>query len=137
VSPPTAAARDWLASADPTPDHAFRWWTATEIALLPVGTEWDAVQVDVGRAQRAVEAAGLDGPVIHDPAGAVYYFLVPKGTSSNWQLDGSDCLGDACWLAIPAPARVAPPGLHWLNPPDGSGVLTDPEILRAALKQAA
>lgn len=130
-----AAARDWLAAADPQPAHAHRWWDAAEVVLLPLGSKWDAVQVGEHLARQAL--AAVSGPVIHDPAAGNYIFLVPAGTSAAWDVVGAECLGVACWLTVPAPTRTAPPGLHWLRAPDGTGTLADPVALRAALGEAA
>lgn len=123
---------EWLAKADPDPEHAKRWLSSARILLLPLGRLWDVVKVPRLRGLAAVEM-GVDGPVIHDPAGQAVFFLVPVGTAIVWDVDGTVCLGDACYLATPVPVVKTPPGPHWLQAPDGSGQLVDPETLRDAL----
>lgn len=132
------AASTWLAQADPSPDHAHRWWDARGIVLLPVGHKWDVVKVDARRAQQALADSSLTGPVIsdgyYDPGTA--YFLVPPRTSDIWDLDGTECLGDTCYLTVPAPDRVTGPGPHWIRPLEAPFGLTEPGRLRVALEAA-
>ncbi|MGW6460421.1 hypothetical protein ACWF94_31615 [Streptomyces sp. NPDC055078] len=126
----------WLAQADPDPERAKRWLSSTRIVLLPIGRTWDAVKAPRIHGLAAVES-GIDGPVISDPAGQTVFFLVPPGTSATWDLADTTCLGDACWLSVLVPAITAPPGPHWLQPPDGCGTLVTPDTLWAALTAAA
>ncbi|MFJ7418015.1 hypothetical protein ACIQXD_05300 [Streptomyces uncialis] len=128
--PDTYAARAWLAAADPNPDHAERWLTNTGVSLLPLGITWSAVKTAERTGLRVV--TDLDGPAIHDGTGRAVYFLVP--TTTEWTSPGGELLGGpSCWLGVPAPDRTEPPGVYWLTPPDGSGLLVDPHALAAAL----
>lgn len=120
----------WLASADPDPNHAHRWWTAQEIALLPLGRAWDVVRID-----GIPEVLSVDGPIISDLDGAVLYFLVPVGTARTWDVPGTEALGDTAYLTIPALGRTTPPGPHWLQPPSMPGHLVSPEQLHDALQR--
>ncbi|MER5973003.1 hypothetical protein ABT112_25280 [Streptomyces sp. NPDC002055] len=129
----TEAARRWLAAADPDPVHADRWWDTMQVALLPVGQKWDAVRLGADDGIRITQRDDITGPVIHDSYGRIAYVLVPRGTSATWQVDGTECFGELCYLAVPAPERTEPPGPYWLQAPDGSGLLTDPATLAAAL----
>ncbi|WP_299541998.1 hypothetical protein [uncultured Streptomyces sp.] len=128
TTPMTAAA--WLATADPDPDHAARWFESAGIVLLPLGTVWSAVRC--GEHDGLAAAATVTGPVIHDPAGRAVYFLIPP-TTTTWDVAGSHLLGVACWLTVPAPVTTQPPGPYWIQPPDGSGRLVDVAALAAAL----
>ncbi|MFI5616839.1 hypothetical protein [Streptomyces sp. NPDC051567] len=103
--------------------------------LVTVPTRQGLEAVDIIR--RATSRAGGVGPVLHDGSGATLGFIVPPGTADGWDLPGSACtrtdgrglrFGDA---ASPA----AEPG--WLLPPEAVGPVTDPEVLRAALGEAA
>lgn len=119
----------WLASADPDPDHAHRWWTAQGIALVPLGRAWEAVRID-----SAPQSLSVDGPIISDVGGAVLYVLVPVGTARTWAVPGTEVLGDTAYLTIPALGRTEPPGPYWLQPPAVPGHLVDPEQLHEALQ---
>jgi hypothetical protein len=129
-----SAARAWLAAADPDASRAQLWLTQTSIVLLPLGRVFDAVRVDGPIAQPAI-AAGIRGPVIADPRGDAVYFLVPPGGWGAWPvaLRGIEYLGVATYLTVPSPSITAPPGVHWVQPPDGTGDLVDPEELTRAL----
>lgn len=131
-----AAAAEWLVAADPDPDHARVWLSSTNIIMLPLGRQFEAVKVPE-RLGESVLAQGVDGPVIRDGGGRCYFFLVPVGTRERWAVDGTECLGDTCYLTIPVPARTYPPGPFWSQQPDGSGLLVDPVLLLDALSAAA
>lgn len=135
TSTPTGRDRimQWLATADPDPEHAHRWWSAQRLAVLPLGRAWDAVKVPTARGERAI-AAGIAGPVIADPAGGCLYFLVPPGTADVWTpVRGVEALGGACYLTVPSPDRTSGSGVHWRTLPDGSGTLVQTGPLRDAL----
>ncbi|MEV6081094.1 hypothetical protein AB0L80_39290 [Streptomyces sp. NPDC052069] len=129
MSDAIGAAGSWLAEADPDAIHAERWLRSAKILLLPLGRRWSAVKA--AQHDGLAAAAGVSGPVIHDPADRCVYFLVP--TATEWDRPGTELLGDGCWLAVPAPWVVEPPGPHWISAPDGSGTLVAPAALRLAL----
>ncbi|MFD3517690.1 hypothetical protein [Streptomyces sp. NPDC058657] len=134
MSTPVSAATAWLAAADPDPDHAARWLGSTTIVVLPTGRSFDAVKVPehVGR---RVQKAGVDGPVISDPAGQTMFFLVPPGTASRWEPTGDAvCLGLNSYLTVPVPEVTAAPGPHWIQPPAEEGQLVDPALLADLLR---
>ncbi|RSS79662.1 hypothetical protein [Streptomyces sp. WAC06614] len=113
-----------LSGASPAPD------------LVTVPTRQGLEAVDIIRRGAPTLAGGV-GPVLHDGSDDTLGFLVPAGTADGWDLPGSACtqtngrgmrFGDA-------PAAGTTTG--WLLPPEGDGPLTDPEVLRAALGEAA
>jgi hypothetical protein len=86
-------------------------------------------------ARQGLEAAdilrlchGGVGPVLHDRTGDSLAFLVPPGTADRWNVPGSSCTRSAA---------AEPNGAGWLVPPHTDTEVTDPEVLRAALGQAA
>ncbi|MFD9337720.1 hypothetical protein ACFWBF_25470 [Streptomyces sp. NPDC060028] len=104
--------------------------------LVTVPTRQGLEAVDIIR--RAASQAGGVGPVLHDGSGDTLGFLVPPGTADAWDLPGSACtqtngrgmrFGDSC-----SPTAGA---TGWLLPPEAVGPVTDPEVLRAALGEAA
>ncbi|MER6318660.1 hypothetical protein ABT237_33555 [Streptomyces sp. NPDC001581] len=109
---------------------------APDLDLVTVPTRQGLEAVDIIR--RAASQAGGVGPVLHDGSGDTLGFLVPPGTADAWDLPGSACtqtngrgmrFGDA---ASPAAGVTG-----WLLPPEAVGPVTDPEVLRAALGEAA
>lgn len=140
----TTRSVEWLASTHPDPPKAHAGWYRRQTVLFPAGHVWDAVELpattDSTAGQAALHELGISGPVAHDPRQRIYYVLVPAGTAARSSLPGTQCLGNSgdrdrsdCWVGLPSPARVAGPGQHWAIPPDGTGRLTNPEELRAAL----
>ncbi|MDJ0379684.1 hypothetical protein [Streptomyces sp. G-G2] len=121
--------------------------TATEPGRAPAGTQApapDLVTVPTRQGLEAVDiirrAASRDsgvGPVMHDGSGDTLGFLVPPGTADAWDLPGSACTqtnGRGTRFFGESPAAG---GTGWLLPPDSTGPVTDPEVLRAALGEAA
>jgi hypothetical protein len=106
------------------------------IRIRPAGRDWDAV-----RAPHYLGATALDqlgdhcGAVIYDPRESALYWLVKAGATAGWSVPYTRALSETHHVAVPAAIRINPPGVHWLIPP-GERVLTDVDLLRAALLQA-
>ena len=78
------------------------------------------------------------GPVLHDDGDDTLGFLGPPGTAAAWDLPGSTCTethGRGLRLAPDPEPPVE--GSDWLLPPGDADLATDPEVLRAALGEAA
>ncbi|MFI5808960.1 hypothetical protein [Streptomyces sp. NPDC051561] len=90
----------------------------SRINVSPVGRNFDVVKVPSPLGRLVIEA-GIGGPVINEPAGLVYFFLVPVGTSNAWPVaaEGMQCLGDTSYIPVPVREVLAPPGPHWLQWP--------------------
>ncbi len=107
-----------------------------DLDLVTVPARQGLEAVDIIR--RSAGRSGPVGPVLHDGSGDTLGFLVPSGTADAWDLPGSACtqtngrgmrFGDAV-----SPTAGA---TGWLLPPEAVGPVTDPEVLRAALGEAA
>ncbi|CAL9519010.1 hypothetical protein SUDANB2_03800 [Streptomyces sp. enrichment culture] len=109
----------WLASAHPSPDTAVAEWSgAARLAVIPLGSLFEAVPVAEPVVHRAVVAADPytvscrlgrclgGGPVIHDPGFRRYYALVPPGTARSWSEPAAECLTDGTYLGVPRSDRV-------------------------------
>jgi hypothetical protein len=93
----------------------------------------DVVTVPARQGLEAVDILRLGtslGPVLHDDQEDSLSFLVPAGTAAGWDLPGSACTGTNGRAAALAPGQL-------LLPPNAGAQVTDPEVLRAALGQAA
>ncbi|WP_405787324.1 hypothetical protein [Streptomyces sp. NBC_01367] len=110
-----------------------------DLDLVTVPTRQGLEAVDIIR--RAASQAGGVGPVLHDGSGDTLGFLVPPGTADAWDLPGSACtqtngrgmrFGDAA-----SPTADVADVTGWLLPPEAVGPVTDPDVLRAALGEAA
>lgn len=99
----------------------------------------DLVTVPAREGLEAVDLLRLRdgvGPVLHDRQCDTLGFIVPPGTAQQWDLPGSACTRTFDPGLCAAPTQVT--GHGWLVPPEGAGArATEPERLRAALRQAA
>ncbi|MFJ5120910.1 ATP-binding protein [Kitasatospora sp. NPDC088548] len=130
----------WLAQALPEGerDRPFTQWGSGALAGIPLGAAFRAVVVPAGHAQRAIShltVAGVPlGPaLLHNPVDAppTVTFLVPVGSRDIVYADLSFAPDGTC---LPCPRPGADDGEHrWIVAPDGSGELTDPQVLHQAL----
>ncbi|WP_336323780.1 hypothetical protein [Streptomyces lavendofoliae] len=126
---------------------AEHWPTPDASAPHEEGEPCDLVTVPARQGLEAVDilrrgGAPLVGPVLHDGSCDTLGFLVPPGTAAGWDMPGSACTRTSGrGLAIPPlpGAEPEPPasGTGWLLPPDDTGPVTDPVVLREALGEAA
>ncbi|RKN76368.1 hypothetical protein D7231_05045 [Streptomyces klenkii] len=118
--------------------------------MLRTGLFFDAVRLsaevvharagggDRDAVERVFREAGVECGVIVNPARRWYYVLVPCGTAASWDESGTEALGTACFLGVPAPGRGGPPGAHWLlGPPLGAEGLCGPGAVKAVAVAAA
>lgn len=123
-TPLTAPAAGVPVSADPGPGPC-------DLVTVPTRQGLEAVDI-----LRRTAAAPAVGPVLHDGACDTLGFLVPPGTADGWDMPGSACTQTSGrGLRIPAEPPVR--GSGWLLPPDDADRVTDPEVLREALGEAA
>lgn len=136
------AAADWLADAQPDPDGIRQQWADRGWASLLTGRNWDVVELPADRFSTSTLAGlGVTGPVVHVPGVEVLYVLVPPGTARWWvALAGVRVFGEGHQvraLNLPDPGCDLPDGARWITPPDGTGYLTDPELLYRTLVDSA
>ncbi|MER5638236.1 ATP-binding protein [Kitasatospora sp. NPDC002227] len=130
----------WLSRALPEGerDRPFTQWGSGAPAGIPLGWTFRAVVVAAGHAQRAIghlTLAGLPlGPaLLHNPVDAppTVTFLVPTASPDTAPVDMA-FVPDGSHLLCPRPGTVG--GEHrWIVAPDGSGELTDLQVLHQAL----
>lgn len=135
-------ATEWLASAALDPEACLRAWESDPfgVVLLPAGRVWDVLVLgaELGRLTLDVLYGILDrpGPVLADSDESRIGFLVPAGTAAHWIGTGVRGAGSGTWIVVPRP-DVTSGSVHWLVPPDSSGILTDPVLLELAMHEAA
>lgn len=129
----------WLASAMDPPSIIFAEWcdSPDRLAEVPLGVLFDVLRVSdsigLPALEELYEQGVAIGPVLHCQPRQTVEFLVPVGAADEWgPLRGTVCAGRGGALRCPAPGTVSR-GRTWLQPPTGTGVLTDPWALRAAL----
>lgn len=70
--------------------------------IVAAGTAWDAVRVGRFLGLEALERLGsAAGPVLVDPAARTMYFLVPAGSTTDWDVPQSQALGETNHVVIP------------------------------------
>lgn len=128
----------WLADCSALPSLVRLTWEQEELAPITSGRSWLAARTRLVAAVHALDRMDEGrGPVLAHPETDTAWWLVP--------LDAADRLGDARWVRMePAGScLLCPPtgwqldGRFWLHRPDGSGLLTDPAVLAAALSRGA
>ncbi|WP_171166838.1 hypothetical protein [Streptomyces sp. I05A-00742] len=135
----TAVGTDWLADHTPSPEAARARWASGELAAICT-TAWSVVEthdiVGAVDAMLALRRAGLLGPVLVHPEEERVWWLVPPGQAAA--LDGHPDVTvlPPGWTLHCPPADEPLRGRGWLELPNGSGCLTDPVALGAALAQA-
>lgn len=133
--PARLAGDNWLANCAEWPDLVRQAWRVEALGTIATGTRWLAAEaplVVVLAAMKRIPHAEL-GPVLADPTVEKGWWLVP--------LDAADHLSDIRQLRVRPPGwplRCPPTGWQlcgrfWLQPPDGSGLVTAPPLLGAAL----
>ncbi|MCJ1677176.1 hypothetical protein MTF65_07440 [Streptomyces sp. APSN-46.1] len=114
---------------------------APDLVTVPARQGLEAVDIIRRTAGHATAGAGVGvGPVLHDGSGGTLGFLVPPGTADAWDLPGSACTqtnGRGMRFGDVDTASPAAGATGWLLPPEAVGPVTDPEVLRAALGEAA
>ncbi|WNI34376.1 hypothetical protein [Streptomyces sp. ITFR-6] len=67
-----------------------------------------------------------------DPAARTMYFLVPAGSTREWDIPQTQPLGDTNHVVVPPETRQSPPGPYWLV--SAHRPLTSTMVLREALQ---
>lgn len=128
----------WLASCARRPETAHAVWDMDGLAPIHC-TQWLAAEAQLTVALNAFARLPRQrrGPFLVDPALDTAWWLVP--------LDAADELRDVLTVTVQSldwPLHCPPPdrpaaGRFWHVAPDGTGRLTDPAYLAAALGPAA
>jgi hypothetical protein len=132
---PYKAGDAWLADCSARPDLARQVWALEGLAPIASGSHWLVAESLLVTGMQALSRIREErrGPVLADPLLDRAWWLVPPGSAKALA---------HMPLALMQPAGTplhCPPtgwqacGRFWLHRPDGTGQLTDPAILAAAL----
>lgn len=129
------AGNAWLSRCSAHPASVRRAWRQETLAEIASGEYWLVAETVLITAMHALKRIKPDdqGPVLADPELDMAWWLVP--------LEAAEELADVRQLTVQPQGwklRCPPAGRHidgrlWLSRPDGSGLLTDPAVLAAAL----
>ncbi|WP_330435956.1 MULTISPECIES: hypothetical protein [Streptomyces] len=125
---------EWLASCAPDPVLVHRKWVADELAFIPSGRLWLAVEADIMPTVAAMQRIGPDrlGPVLVYPCADRAWWLVPPGAEEVLDDLSRLTVHPERWQLRCPPAERYIDGYGWLEKPDGSGKLTSATVLGAA-----
>ena len=137
ASPPAlSAGACWLAYSTASPLAVVHAWIRHGVAEVRVPESWAVAEADLVESLHALPLlarAGREGPVLIHPESQRAWWLVPASAGHHLadlrRVNVREC---GATLLCPAPASYGR-GRLWLENPDGSGRLTDPVALGAAL----
>lgn len=124
----------WLADCSAHPDLVHAAWDVDELAPIPSGKTWIAVEARLVASVYALDRIRAErrGPVVADAAADKAWWLVPPGAGDELADVRQLLVRTADWTLRCPPTGYQIDGRFWLNRPDGSGRLTDPAVLAAA-----
>ncbi|WP_254876230.1 hypothetical protein [Streptomyces sp. CAI-85] len=130
------AGDQWLADCSPRPDLVRTVWDVEALAPIACGPHWLAAETHLVTGMQMLNRIGEErrGPVLADPSLDRAWWLVPPAAAEE--------LADVRSVLVHRTGHVLhcpPTGWHacgrfWLSRPDGTGLLTDPTVLTAALR---
>lgn len=138
---------EWLTRPHARPSQAREEWATKGVALIPMGRSFSAIRLDGRLIHAAVDtdnlsdiaeelAFRLDGAVIHDGFGNIFYALIEWHAAIVWDnVEGATALGKSWHVGVPHTGRVDPPGSYWLVPPRYEGDLCRPDALLRLVEQ--
>jgi hypothetical protein len=129
------AGNTWLANCSAQPDLVREAWEVEALAPIRAGVHWLAAEgplISVLAALKCLPPGRL-GPVLASPATEQAWWLVPLGAEEHLAGIRQLRIRPAGWPLHCPPAGRQLCGRFWLQRPDGSGRLTDPVLLGAAL----
>ncbi|MGW3653460.1 hypothetical protein [Streptomyces sp. NPDC000878] len=129
------AGQDWLLTCTTQPSDVCRRWADEELAPIRSGVHWRIAQAPLLQSVRAMRRIGWQrlGPVLADPEVDLGWWLLPPSVGDELDSIRIITVHPADWVLDCPPVLHAVEGRTWLERPDGSGQLTDPLLLAAAL----
>ncbi|MET7700329.1 hypothetical protein [Streptomyces sp. NPDC005485] len=125
----------WLADCAEQPDLVREAWDVQALATIRTGVHWLAAESPIVAVLAALKRMppGRLGPVLADPTTEQAWWLVPLGAGEHLAGTRQIRVRPAGWPLRCPPTGWQLCGRFWLQRPDGSGKLTDPVLLGAAL----
>ncbi|MEW2567613.1 hypothetical protein [Streptomyces sp. NPDC047070] len=132
----TQAGQTWLLSCTPRPDATKAAWHQDYLAAIESGPHWRVAEVsltlsmDIAKWMIRPEQVG---PFLADVIDSVAWWLLPPDLSDELDDVRQITVHPVGWELWCPPVQTTLCGRMWLGGLDGSGRLTDPVLLGAAL----
>jgi hypothetical protein len=125
----------WLADCSAHPTLVRMTWNKEALAPIAAGTHWLAAETALIPTMQALNRIRDEhrGPVLADVETDMAWWLVPTGSADELADLRQVTVQRTGWTLNCPPTGWSLEGRLWLNRPDGSGRLTDPAVLAAAL----
>ncbi|OQQ15507.1 hypothetical protein B0675_26010 [Streptomyces sp. M41(2017)] len=129
------AGQDWLLSCADTPAEIRAAWDADELGDFPTSGHWTAGETTLPRTMDAIKAipAQRRGPVLADCHQGIAWWLLPPTLTDELDDIPTLTVRSRGWILRCPPVLYPVRGRVWIERPDGSGRLTGPVLLGAAL----
>ncbi|MER6233379.1 hypothetical protein ACFY1L_46240 [Streptomyces sp. NPDC001663] len=126
--------QDWLMSCAPDPAEVARVWELRRFAEIPAGPCWRVVEAPLVESVHAIRRIGPErvGPILGDVYSDIAWWLLPLDMEDDLDHVRVFTVDPAGWVLKCPPVVHSLEGRWWIERPDGSGRLTDPELLAAA-----
>jgi len=130
-----AAGDAWLAGCSPHPALVRAAWDKETLARISSGRTWLVAEAPLLTAMRALKRIRSEqqGPMLADPELDKAWWLVRLGAVDELADVRQLVVHTAGWPLLCPPTGWHVEGRLWLSRPDGSGRLTDPAVLAAAV----
>ncbi|WP_406157802.1 hypothetical protein [Streptomyces canus] len=125
----------WLADCSAYPTDVRAAWRQETLASIASGEHWLVAETALLPTMHALKRikAEHQGPVLVDPDLDRGYWLVPLNADAELADIRQVTVHPPRWRLRCPPTRAPIDGRIWMSQPDGSGLLTDPAALAAAL----
>ncbi|NNN30726.1 hypothetical protein HLK59_10190 [Streptomyces sp. S3(2020)] len=132
--PMQQAGQAWLLSCAPDPAAVRSAWELEQFAQIPTGAHWLVAEAPLVRSVQATRRIPPDrlGPVLGDVHRDVAWWLLPADAAQELDDIRQIVVHPAGWILSCPPVLHSLEGRWWVEPPDGTGQLTDPSSLGAA-----
>ncbi|MFJ8803026.1 hypothetical protein [Streptomyces sp. NPDC102487] len=129
------AGQDWLLSCADTPAEIRALWDADELGNFPSGAHWTVGETSLSRTMDAIKSvpAQRRGPVLADCLQGIAWWLLPPALADELDDVHALTVRPCGWILRCPPVLYPVRGRVWIERPNGSGQLTDPVLLGAAL----
>ncbi len=137
--PPLAtrqAGQDWLLSCAPHPAKVQAEWDAEVLAPIASGLHWRVAEAPLMLSMDVVKwmmRPDRVGPILADVSQSIAWWLLPPDLDDQLDDVRQLIIHPAGWELWCPPVLYAVCGRLWMGGLDGSGRLTDPVMLGAAL----